>query len=71
MKYDVVVVGGSYSGMAAALKLLCARRSVLVSMRGCGATASPATRLVFWVRTASTRPRSRDRRAGGLKRIRR
>ncbi|WP_027535430.1 NAD(P)/FAD-dependent oxidoreductase [Bradyrhizobium sp. WSM3983] len=30
MKYDVMVVGGSYSGMAAALQLLRARRSVLV-----------------------------------------
>lgn len=30
MKHDVIVVGGSYSGMAAALQLLRARRSVLV-----------------------------------------
>lgn len=30
MKYDVIVIGGSYSGMAAALQLLRARRSVLV-----------------------------------------
>lgn len=30
MKYDVIVVGGSYAGMAAALQLLRARRSVLV-----------------------------------------
>ena len=30
MKHDVIVVGGSYAGMAAALQLLRARRSVLV-----------------------------------------
>jgi thioredoxin reductase len=30
MKYDVIIVGGSYSGMAAALQLLRARRSVLI-----------------------------------------
>lgn len=30
MTYDVIIVGGSYSGMAAALQLLRARRSVLV-----------------------------------------
>ncbi len=30
MKHDVIVVGGSYSGMAAALQLLRARRSVLI-----------------------------------------
>lgn len=30
MKYDVIVIGGSYAGMAAALQLLRARRSVLV-----------------------------------------
>ena len=30
MKYDVIVIGGSYSGMAAALQLLRARRRVLV-----------------------------------------
>lgn len=30
MQYDVIVVGGSYAGMAAALQLLRARRSVLV-----------------------------------------
>lgn len=30
MKYDVIVVGGSYAGMAAALQLLRARRTVLV-----------------------------------------
>lgn len=30
MKHDVIVVGGSYSGMAAALQLLRARRSVVV-----------------------------------------
>lgn len=30
MKHDVIVVGGSYSGMAAALQLVRARRSVLV-----------------------------------------
>ncbi|MFP9230785.1 NAD(P)/FAD-dependent oxidoreductase [Pectobacterium cacticida] len=30
MNYDVIVVGGSYSGMAAALQLVRARRSVLV-----------------------------------------
>ncbi|GAB3781130.1 FAD-dependent oxidoreductase [Dyella agri] len=30
MKHDVAIVGGSYSGMAAALQLLRARRSVLV-----------------------------------------
>lgn len=30
MKYDVIVIGGSYSGMAAALQLLRARRSVLI-----------------------------------------
>lgn len=28
--YDIVVIGGSYSGMAAALQLLRARRTVLV-----------------------------------------
>ena len=30
MQYDVIIVGGSYAGMAAALQLLRARRSVLV-----------------------------------------
>lgn len=30
MEYDVIVIGGSYSGMAAALQLLRARRTVLV-----------------------------------------
>lgn len=30
MRYDVIVVGGSYSGMAAALQLVRARRSVLI-----------------------------------------
>lgn len=30
MKYDVIIVGGSYAGMAAALQLLRARKSVLV-----------------------------------------
>ena len=30
MEYDVIVIGGSYAGMAAALQLLRARRSVLV-----------------------------------------
>lgn len=30
MRYDVIVVGGSYSGMAATLQLIRARRSVLV-----------------------------------------
>jgi thioredoxin reductase len=30
MKYDVIVIGGSYSGMAAALQLVRARRSVLI-----------------------------------------
>lgn len=30
MKYDVIVIGGSYAGMAAALQLVRARRSVLV-----------------------------------------
>ncbi|MBI5128824.1 MAG: NAD(P)/FAD-dependent oxidoreductase [Rhodopseudomonas palustris] len=30
MQYDVIVIGGSYAGMAAALQLLRARRSVLV-----------------------------------------
>ncbi len=30
MKYDVIVIGGSYSGMAAALQLLRARRRVLI-----------------------------------------
>jgi thioredoxin reductase len=30
MRYDVIVIGGSYAGMAAALQLLRARRSVLV-----------------------------------------
>ena len=30
MKYEVIVIGGSYAGMAAALQLLRARRSVLV-----------------------------------------
>lgn len=30
MKYDAIVIGGSYSGMAAALQLLRARRTVLV-----------------------------------------
>jgi len=30
MKHDVIIVGGSYSGMAAALQLLRARRSVLI-----------------------------------------
>ena len=30
MRYDVIIVGGSYAGMAAALQLLRARRSVLV-----------------------------------------
>lgn len=30
MKYDVIVIGGSYAGMAAALQLLRARRTVLV-----------------------------------------
>lgn len=30
MKYDVIIIGGSYAGMAAALQLLRARRSVLV-----------------------------------------
>ncbi|CAN7698926.1 NAD(P)/FAD-dependent oxidoreductase [Rhizobium sp. LjRoot258] len=30
MKYDVIIVGGSYAGMAAALQLIRARRSVLV-----------------------------------------
>jgi thioredoxin reductase len=30
MRHDVIVIGGSYAGMAAALQLLRARRSVLV-----------------------------------------
>jgi thioredoxin reductase len=30
MKHDVIIIGGSYSGMAAALQLLRARRSVLI-----------------------------------------
>ena len=30
MHYDVIVIGGSYAGMAAALQLLRARKSVLV-----------------------------------------
>lgn len=30
MTYDVIVIGGSYAGMAAALQLLRARRTVLV-----------------------------------------
>ena len=30
MKHDVIVIGGSYAGMAAALQLVRARRSVLV-----------------------------------------
>ncbi len=30
MHYDVIVVGGSYAGMAASLQLLRARRTVLV-----------------------------------------
>ncbi len=30
MRYDVIVIGGSYAGMAAALQLLRAHRSVLV-----------------------------------------
>ena len=30
MLYDVIVVGGSYAGMAAALQLLRARRQVLI-----------------------------------------
>ncbi len=30
MRYDVIIIGGSYAGMAAALQLLRARRSVLV-----------------------------------------
>lgn len=30
MRYDVIVIGGSYAGMAAALQLLRARRAVLV-----------------------------------------
>lgn len=30
MQHDVIVIGGSYAGMAAALQLLRARRSVLI-----------------------------------------
>lgn len=30
MHYDVIIVGGSYAGMAAALQLVRARRSVLM-----------------------------------------
>ena len=34
MKYDVIIVGGSYAGMAAALQLVRARRTVLVIDKG-------------------------------------
>ena len=33
MHHDVIVIGGSYAGMAAALQLVRARRSVLATKR--------------------------------------
>ncbi|MEZ4622629.1 MAG: hypothetical protein R2867_45010 [Caldilineaceae bacterium] len=44
---DVIVVGGSYAGMAAALQLVRGRRNVLCWMLVSGEIVLPAQHMVF------------------------
>lgn len=45
--FEVIIVGGSYAGMAAALQLARARREVLVLDAGQPGTVLPAPHMVF------------------------
>jgi thioredoxin reductase len=45
--FDVIIIGGSYAGLAAALQLARARRSVLIFDAGSDATASPRRLMDF------------------------
>lgn len=56
--YDVIVVGGSYSGMAAALQLLRARRAVLVIDAGLRRNRVVSEAHGFSLKTASIPLRS-------------
>lgn len=53
--YDVIVIGGSYAGMAASLQLARARRQVLISTPVSAATVLPTAPTAFWGRTANLR----------------
>jgi thioredoxin reductase len=52
---DVIIIGGSFAGLAAALQLGRARRKVTVLDTGLRAIASPATRMACSVTITSHR----------------
>ncbi len=63
MPFDVIVVGGSYAGMAAALQLVRAWRRVVVIDAGRVGTALPPIRTASWGRMEAIPRRSRAKPA--------
>jgi len=62
MKHDVIVIGGSYAGMAAALQPVRARRTVLVI--DAGAKAEPLRQPFVWISQPEWHRSGRDRANG-------
>ena len=69
MHYDVIIVGGSYAGMAAALQLVRARRSVLMIDAGERRNRFASHSHGFSARMACPPARSRRTPAASLKPI--